>query len=103
MEWWRALSALPTQQPLGAMKAQVMSPVQRDNISKNTGLVMCECVCVCACVKFTGCSETTECGFKTSGRWWPCLDCCLLNLRLQNALLTVSMSGNRKPNTERRL
>lgn len=46
VEWWRALSALPTQQPLSAMKAQVMSPVQRDTISKNTNLGMCVSVCV---------------------------------------------------------
>lgn len=50
VEWWRALSALPTQQPLSAMKAQVMSPVQRDKISKNTNLAVSVCgFCACVC------------------------------------------------------
>lgn len=49
MEWWRALSTLPTQQPLSTMKAQVMFPVQRDKISKNTNVDMCVRSCA-ACV-----------------------------------------------------
>lgn len=61
VEWWRALSALATQQPLFAMKAQVMSPVQPDKISKNTNLVVCVCVCVIGC---HSCSESIDCGLK---------------------------------------
>lgn len=44
VEWWRALSALPTRQPLSTMKAQVMSPVQCDKISKKPAALVCVCV-----------------------------------------------------------
>ncbi|KAK2857070.1 hypothetical protein Q5P01_005805 [Channa striata] len=38
VECWRALSVLPTQQPLSTMKAQVMFPVRRDQFPENLAM-----------------------------------------------------------------